>query len=523
MLEPLTYESEIIIDNVPIQWLPLIQLFDPNLQQYPKVHVHAIYKNDRIYGFPVHINLVDEKDGLCRINVIFLSNKDLTKNDELKAFVKDELENRFGIKDKVDLGDIIDACNGDRGYERFFTKLWNEFVSKAYGKSLPFGRLYEGMDSILRFTAALTPMSGGKSENQMFYDFMRHYGTKVDIMQKWSHLEFYIIPTYQEMINGKLDKIFDNYILLLNSIRKFEGLFFRNTIKINKLNLKTFSENMSKVMGFDIRNGNGFRKLTSHLLSSGKIQSIDKENLDFLIDAFNRMPLRAISYMGSIININKNNDLSLWSKDDFVKLYTLGNDAKGIHPKIWGCYLQQGFGNQEVIPIDLWIEAFYENVLDIHDKETFLSKFKKMGKMERLIWLASQARKTNMSLIFDSLWCIKFGMGKSTEGDWGDKKELRGPNPLSCLDCKLKGECLSYKSIENEDVIIFNGDPHKVPRILGCKYAVYTDSKIPKLVFLASKDGWMLIDAFSGYELHRITNLVGKKVKVKELIEDLNR
>jgi hypothetical protein len=521
--EPLKFESVIEIDNVPLQWLPLLQLFDPNLQQYPKVYVHVIVGSKRIYGFPAHLNLLGEKGGLCKINVVFISNVNLDKNEKMKNIVRNELENRFGVKDKIDLKTIMEACNKNKNYEKFFSKLWQEFTLKAYGNFLPFGRFYEGMYSIVKFTAALTPMSGGKSEMQMMYDFMRYYGTKVDTMARWSHLEFYIIPTYDEMINGKIGDIFDNFKKLLKVIKKFEPLLFRGMIKINKIPLKTFSENMANVMGYDIRRGNGFRNLTLKLLNDGKIDSKDKEVIDFLVDAFNRMPLRALSFMGSIINIEKTNNLSNWKKDDFVKLYSLKGETKGIHPKIWGCYIQQGFGNEEIIPIDNWVESFYTQILNIAEKETFLKTFKKMGKLERLIWWSSQARKTNMKLIFDLLWCIKYGTGQSTRDDWGETNELRGPNPLSCLKCSLKDECLGYKNIADKNVFIYDGDPRHIPAQFNCNFAVVTEGKIPKMVFVRSEGGWKLVDAFSGYELHKDTNLVGKIVKVKDVIDDLNK
>ena len=85
----------------------------------------------------------------------------------------------------------------------------------------------------------------------------------------------------------------------------------------------------------------------------------------------------------------------------------------GIYPKIWSMVLQQGFGNPGAIPIDNWIETFYSIPLKIDSKEDFLNSFQGMGKLERMLWVTAQARKTNMFSIFNWVWCLKYGTGKT--------------------------------------------------------------------------------------------------------------
>ena len=58
--------------------------------------------------------------------------------------------------------------------------------------------------------------------------------------------------------------------------------------------------------------------------------------------------------------------------------------------------MQQGFANEEIIPIDTWIETFYQFPLGINSRSDFYDDFNMLGKLERVIWLASQSNKTNM-------------------------------------------------------------------------------------------------------------------------------
>lgn len=512
----LEFESEIEIKNFPLEWLPTVRLFDPYLPQYPIIYVHIVKNKERIFGFPTHFSVKNIKNKSCTLAFNFVCNIDLGKNGDFKKVVGEELENRFGTWGKIDLKTLKESCNGNNKYNAFVEDLWNKYVSTAYGNFLPFGRFYEEMFSIVKFAGALAPLSGGKSEMQMLYDFMRYYGTKVAICDVWAHLEFYLIPTYEEVFADNIDDYFGNYKKLYDAMKKFANLFFKDKLKINNKELQCFSEKMTDVRGCDIRKSYGFRKLTDKLVQSQEIGIGDKEQLDYLVDAFNRMPLRAISYIGSMINIGKKNDLRKWSKNEFVKLYSQPlTERKGVHPKIMGCYLQQGFGNEEVAPIDEWVKSFYTQVLQISDKVEFLNSFSKIGKFERLIWVTSQARKTNMRLFFDVLWCIKYGTGASTGGE----KRLRGPNPLSCLRCTLKDKCLGFNSIKEEQMYVQENRVERVRTPSDCKFTVVTLNDVPKLVFSEESE---LIDAFSGHEIHRVkTKYTGKKVKIIDFLKNL--
>lgn len=147
-----------------------------------------------------------------------------------------------------------------------------------------------------------------------------------------------------------------------------------------------------------------------------------------------------------------------------------------------------------------------------------------MGKLERVIWLASQVRKTNMGAFFNMLWCVRFGVTGN--------KEMRGPNPISCYECNLKESCPSYEKLKYKMVLIkefygvlkfnFDTDTNYAER-KNCSYICLTDNGVPKKVYEKRGKTWRLVDEFSGYilkENHK-TSINNRAVKVQELLESL--
>lgn len=497
-LNPIKFETSIDIDNVPVQWLQIIDFREP-------FYVHFKHGGDRVYGFNYSLSVkhpINKEDKLTSINFGFICNVDLDSNTEIKNLVKLELKKRIGIKDKISLQTLLRCCNSRNDYKSFIEDLWNKFVKKVYGNHIPYPVMDE-MYSIIRFLTALASPSGRKSEMQMVYDFLSYYGEEVVLEKPWDHLEFYLVPTYDDMLSKDFVD-FPKFASLMSSIDKFVKLFFTREVSFG-------GKKMNLLNGSLPSKDEDWRKLTSELLSTRKISKKDKENLDFLVDAFNRFPLRATCFIGTVYNINKNNDFRKWSKSDFIKVYT-EVDTRGFSPKAAGCFLQQGFCNFDAIPIDIWVKTFYQNVLNIKDDEEFLKTFSEIGKLERLIWLVSQARKTNMKLFYDSLWCMKFGTPDN---------EIRGPNPLSCYECLLRSKCVGYKSVSDKNIFVQEGTQSPESNE-DCTFVVGTQDSVPKLVFKKKGSKWILIDEYSGYIIHdKKTKLVGKKVKVEKFLQDM--
>jgi hypothetical protein len=136
-------------------------------------------------------------------------------------------------------------------------------------------------------------------------------------------------------------------------------------------------------------------------------------------------------------------------------------------------YPQQCHGNPHCFPMDTWIAALLSYPLNVAkynsksgnsrtDKKTrnairnFVSSAIKLGKVERLLWVAAQARKIHSSICDNALWCIKASTLKA-----------RGTNPFTCKACfmPIREACPAYLSI-SQDTVSFNGsDPEATFRI----------------------------------------------------------
>lgn len=188
----------------------------------------------------------------------------------------------------------------------------------------------------------------------------------------------------------------------------------------------------------------------------------------------------------------------MWTKQFFIKFYENGNKLKGYSEKVIACFLQQGFLNPEVIPIDTRIKTFYEFPLGIDNNTQFFNDFTSLGKLERIIWLSSQSNKTNMKTFFDVLWCQRYG----TIGNG----ELRGVNPISCYSCQLKKSCVGVSKKRFTNIKLLNNSPEEdLSAIFADKpevtYICLLNNGVPKKCYIRKRDAATLIDEFSGYIL----------------------
>ncbi|MFC1789651.1 hypothetical protein ACFLYY_01595 [Patescibacteria group bacterium] len=497
MLNPLKYESNIKIKNIPIQWISKFELYYPDLPQFPIVYIHVVKENHRVYGFPVSFSVKITTSKTCDVDILFLSNIDIDSNEKIKRAVGHELEERFGSCDRVSLKEIIKGCGGNREYEQFFVELW-KYVSKAYGDTIPYGKFYEEIFSMVRFVSAWNPKTGRQSEMRMLYNFLSIFGEPIEIQGKWDFLEFFLMPTYND-VKKKDFSDFPKFKNLFTAIEKIWNIYFRIVTEIDNVKIKTMAKSWPAAKDDFINS------VTYPLFLRKKLSLDERLAIERLVDAFNRHSWRASFFIWSIMTIFEK-DYYLWDKNFFIKFYTQNRKGVGLSEKAVACFLQQGFKNNEVIPIDTWVESFYENALGIMDKKVFFNTFDNLGKIERAIWLAAQSKKTNIKTFFDMLWCIRFGDTGNTE--------LRGPNPISCYECKLMIKCPGFQKIKNELVLVKNktkvvldkkfiSSPQIIKEAVkkGCSFICLTEKKVPKKIFINRNGKFKLIDEFSGYIL----------------------
>ncbi|MBD3948899.1 hypothetical protein I4Q36_04920 [Tuanshanicoccus lijuaniae] len=116
----LNNEIKIKIEYLPIQWIPKIELFYPDLPQFPIIYINSFNNNERILAFPVTVSY-EIFDDYCDATFLLLLNQ--PQQSLNLDFIKHELENRIGVSDKISVQDMIDCCNGHTDYESFIKDL----------------------------------------------------------------------------------------------------------------------------------------------------------------------------------------------------------------------------------------------------------------------------------------------------------------------------------------------------------------------------------------------------------------
>lgn len=529
MADPLSYECKILLEDIPSQWGQKFELYYPDLPGFPTVYVHFKKDDKRVYGFPITMNFIQNNDKSGTAEITFVSNVDLESESELKKLAKKEIENRFGSSDKISWDDIKKSCKGEKQYEVFFKELW-DIVSKMHGEYLPFGRFYEEIYSIIRFVSAWVPKTGRQSEMRMLYNFVSVYGEHIETKSKWEHLDFFLLPTYDDVRSENFEE-FPKFKMLFDAMK----IIWEEEFTVKTEFRREFIHSMRHA--FPAKKECFMHDVTGRLQSEGKMNYNEKIQIDRLVDMFNRSPTRTSFFIWSIMSIT-DTDYKSWSKEEFIEFYLNTSKGVGISPKVVACFLQQGFGKDEFIPIDTWVGAFHECALGIKEQEEFFQTFTALGKVERLIWIASQGNKTNIKAFFDTLWCTRFGNNGN--------KNLRGANPISCYECKLRRACPGYDQIKQTNVLVLEDSDSiyttrtirkkpvntisnihsKTAKDSNCTFICITEKNVPKKIYRDIGTGenryWDLVDEFSGYLLKsQTTNCVNKVTTVRELVDSL--
>ena len=468
-------EIKIIIKNIPLQWISKIELYYPDLPQFPIQYIHSKLDGKRIIAIPIAVNY-EIKNTDCNAEFTLLSNID-PKNHYLLDHIKAKLENRIGFSEKITKSDLATFNNKNSNVEIFLNDVWL-YLEKSYGNTIPYGQFYEEIYSIVRFVSAWQPKTGRQSEMRMLYNFMSTFGEEITLPDKWSHLECYVIPNLDDIQENDFSSFFPKFSTLKNAMEKLFKEYYTKEIKLpNGQKFKGMKKAWPK-------NKDEFIKVVSlELFNANKINEAEKFSAEKLVDAFNRHPWRAAYFISSYMNIKT---FSKWHKEQFNIFYQNGALLIGYSEKVIACFLQQGFNIKEAIPIDTWIETFYKFPLGIKEKKEFLNSYNNLGKLERIIWLSSQSNKTNMKNFIDILWCQRYGsIGNGT---------LRGINPIACSICKLKYNCIGLQSNLDTTITLYTKENVINP---STDYFCYIENGVPKKCY----NKVQLIDEFSGYRL----------------------
>ncbi|MFI3227841.1 MAG: hypothetical protein R3Y09_10615 [Clostridia bacterium] len=494
-------EIKIIIRNISLPWIPKIELYYPDLPQFPIIYINTNLNDTHIIACPVAVSFTIN-DSNCDAEFTVLTN--VASNNEVLSKITAELKERIGYSEKITQKDIISCCKNNHQYISLLEDLW-QYVQSSYGEAIPYGKYYEEVFSIVRFVAAWQPKTGRQSEMRMLYNFMSAFGENVKMPSKWSHLEFYAIPNLFQLFNCDL-QLYPNFTVLDSAMRKLYQDYFSKEINVSGVSFGVMEKAWKQ-------NKDDFINLVSNpMYISNRFSENEKLAADTLVDAFNRHAWRAAYFISAYINISKN--YASWSKDFFIEFYENGTKLKGYSEKVIACFLQQGFLNKDVIPIDTWIKTFYQFPLGISTNIEFFSSFSDLGKLERVIWLASQSNKTNMKSFFDILWCQRYG----TIGNG----ELRGVNPIACYKCKLNKTCVGVKNhnttliklINSSEILNLEKLTNDNPNIT---FFCLLEDDIPKKCYLVKNNHAILVDEFTGYLLTS-SDALSKNLVVKNII-----
>lgn len=515
----LNYLHKIIITDVPLQWMTRIELFSSDLEQFPLMYVHLLpdredivsignYNPDnkqRIFGFVFKANWSALKaNGLCDIVIEFVCNIPQNHHPIYDILITNELSHRIGLADKVSYDDLTHICTHSPQSLPLLQKIWRDKIEIVYGKYIPHGRIFDEMYGIVRFSASgNAPRLGKTSEYRMLYWYMVDLGEKVSYGGNVSHLdflEFYVLPTYDELMQENFT-YFSNFSNFYTSTKRFWQLEYTNSFSIAGHNFK-FAPHSALPKG-----ATAFEARYPSMLGT------DYDNISRLRQIFNRMPLRLYGYIWNLMTpVTTDYRLAFSNRDTFKELYRDHSSKKGSSPKVIACFLQQAFGI-EAFPIDTWVKTFIYYPLGMSPKDNgksdpskllqnnLYSNYERLDKLEKLIWASSMGNKTNKTEFLDILWCQRYGTDQAGKGS------CRGANPLSCSNCILTNECLSYQAIKNEDIYISDNKAllESNMRSSNLFFGVYTDNGIPRQVYVLQGGKFIERDTHSGLDISTST------------------
>jgi hypothetical protein len=235
------------------------------------------------------------------------------------------------------------------------------------------------------------------------------------------------------------------------------------------------------------------------------------------------MPSRLYGYIWNIMTaVTVDYRKVFVSRDDFREFYREHRLEKGSSAKVIACFLQQAFG-MEALPIDTWVKTFIYFPLGMRPKDIgkteprkseinkLYSSYNRLDKLEKLVWFSSMGNKTNKSEFLDILWCQRYGTDEGSDGP------TRGANPLSCSQCILRNECISYQAIKNEKIYVSNTQKELKEQMIkhNLFYGVLTEKLTPRKVHVLEGNNFSERDSHSGLD-------ISVKTKIKAGLYDFD-
>ncbi len=450
--ESLSFRHTFQLTNFPERWLPLIHLYDADLPLFPIYYFHAISNQlpagqrpnftDRVYGYVEKLNSL----GGRVVEIHLVTNKDLSlvTNNHYRLIAESEIKERLGINNPVTIADVSNAFQAPLDYANpVLSELWNRVVSDTYDNMLPFGRLWDEVLGLTRFVASWNSPGGRKGELIQTHYFASKYGERIQNGGGIPHIDFYLLPTIGELLNQSNPlNLFPKYSELVT----VANLFQQNNcslITVGNISLSKFTNSQGGTLNT--------AKILS-LLNRAYIPSYLRSSATECFNTFDKGPQRTVIFFLMLSDIRSGRlNPSTLSNTTLGSMY-VGLERTYQSPKVIHIYAQQSFGNPAAMPIDIWMETFFQWPLNIYKnfprqtrEQDVISSSTNLGKVERLLWVSAQARKVHSSACNDAIWCTKYA----------SNSKPRGANPFACRICltSIRSVCPAYADIRQRQVV----------------------------------------------------------------------
>jgi len=302
--------------------------------------------------------------------------------------------------------------------------------------------MWDGVFGLTRFIASWFSEGGRKGELVQTHYFASAFGERINT-GGGIHVDFYLLPTFEELIDlSNPLSLFPKFASLIAAAAAFSSRF------CDPLVIGT-----SKFGAFRMaKTGLSGQLNTAAILNlCDRFSGLSRDALFETYNAFNRGPTRTVVALLMLHDLRIGNwDPRTLTAATCADMYTLLAGSYQT-PKVIQLYAQQCFASTCALPIDNWVQTFLKWPLGFvptspkHFHAQLFACSSVWGKLERLIWMASQARKVHSVAASDILWCVRFG---------GPKKEMRGANPLACKVCAvhLRNVCPAFQGIRKSTV-----------------------------------------------------------------------
>ena len=453
--ESLSARFEFQLSDFPSEWLPLTYLYDPDLPLFPVLYFHAPYQPRphapvsgprSVIGYSGSFSTSTSRRTALQWAWL-KQGSDPPENARYEAVVE-TVRNRLGLNQRIAISDLQGCLGGTLApANQVIEELWHQIIAPAFGNALPFGRCWDGVFGLIRFIASWNSDGGRKGELIQTHYFAAAFGERI-ATGNLIHVDFILLlPTFEELRAAEFAQSLSEICRACQGCRSF-GSKYCDDIEFDGLKFSAFRM---------ARTGVG-----SKLNTNSVLQIIDAERdptrraLFENYNAFNRGPARSIISLMMLRDLRRKGWDPVALRPQHARRCTLNSiglsDAEG-HSVIRAAMLR----GEMALPMNIWVKTFLIRPIgfELTNRPTYAALFASsdvLGKLERLIWVASQGRKVHSSTCAEILWCVRYG---------GPDKQLRGANPLSCKIClpQIRSSCPAYAAIADKQVVFNTAAP----------------------------------------------------------------